>query len=748
MNNVGNQAKFSFGKEMIFQAYNINAIEDDIFDYQSISLDAYIDCHCDNQPVEGWHKITCRFLSQYAGSFIQMYFIDHEGYALENSIVLPVINNVISNAINIPHNISIIRIIPMQRIGRFSLHNLEFHPISYRSAFLIMTKNYLSITPSKEVRRDLMNPMHLRKSIVSANRYQNVSEISYDQWIREYDTLTENDRKQIKDHMNAFPLKPTISILMPTYNTPKKYLIQAIDSVRNQLYPYWELCIVDDHSSKSYIRDVLQGYTHVDSRIKVIFRQENGHISQASNTALETCTGTYTALFDHDDLLADYALYMVALEINNHPQAKILYSDEDKVDMGGKRYDPYFKSDWNPELFECQNYISHLGVYKTEEIRNIHGFRTNYEGSQDYDLALRISENVEKNDIRHIPFVLYHWRSLPESTSSSVDSKPYAKIAFKKALDDHFSRTNIAADVLEIGPYFRPLIKTHEMPFVSIIIPTKNNHTMLKICIDSIVSRTIYSQYEIIIVNNQSDDEETLSYLQAIPNKNISVIDYNQEFNYSAINNYAVQFAKGTILCFLNDDTGVIEPVWLQELVNTSLRNGVGGVGAKLIYGNKTIQHAGVGLGLGGVAGHFHVGLPYDSPGYFGRASLIQAVSAVTGACFLVKKEIFEEAGSFDEHHLKVAFNDVDLCLRIGRLGYRIIFNPFSTLYHYESASRGKDDTPEKVARFKQEIDYMISTWGDTLTHDPYYNPNLSLYTTHFGLSSQPRIFKPWLTFS
>jgi GT2 family glycosyltransferase len=420
----------------------------------------------------------------------------------------------------------------------------------------------------------------------------------------------------------------------------------------------------------------------------------------------------------------------------------MIYSDEDKIDLKGKRYDAFFKPDWSPDTFLSNMYTCHFGVFKKSIIDNIGGFREGYEGGQDYDLVLRVIEKT--NSIHHIPKILYHWRAIPGSTASSIDGKKYASKSAKKSLSDYLIRNNIPGTVLDgmwVGSY-RVKRDIGGNPLISIIIPTRDKADVLKTCIDSILSKTSYPSYEIIIVNNQSVEERTLDYFDELKReKNIRVLDYDKEFNFSSINNYAAQNAAGDIIVFLNNDTEVISPEWLTAMLEHAQRSEVGAVGCKLIYPNGMVQHAGLILGLYGggdgnrVAGHGHCHLPASSHGYFGRINIVQDISAVTAACMMMRKEVLLEVGGFDDQ-LSIAFNDVDLCLKIRQKGYLIIYTPYASLYHHESLSRGQDDTPEKYGRFVKEINYIRKKWGPLIdSGDPYYNPNLSLKHEDFRIN-------------
>jgi glycosyltransferase involved in cell wall biosynthesis/SAM-dependent methyltransferase len=564
---------------------------------------------------------------------------------------------------------------------------------------------------------------------------------NYDEWVRRYDTVTNEVRTVIRKRMDILPHQPLMSVVMPVYNPNPEWLIEAIDSVCNQIYQNWELCIADDASTDARIRPILEGYAKKDSRIKVNFRRQNGHICAASNSALELVTGEWVALLDHEDLLSELALFWVTDAIYHNLDVKLIYSDEDRVNVDGKRFNPHFKCDWNLDLFYSHNIVSHLGVYRADLLKAIGGFRLGFEGSQDYDLALRYIERIEPKEIHHIPRVLYHWRAHADSTAHSINTKPYDSPAGENALNEHFQRQNIQAKAELISHWYRVHYSLPDkQPLASLIIPTRNRLELLRRCVESILNKTTYTNYEILIVNNGSDDPETIEYLKGLEvNERINVIHDDRPFNYSALNNAAVKLAKGEILGLLNNDVEIISPEWLSELVSIALQPNVGAVGARLWYPNNELQHGGVIL-VGGVAGHAHKNLPKSQIGYMGRASIIQSFSAVTAACLVIKKMIYEEVGGLNETELTVAFNDVDFCLRVREAGYRNVWTPYAELYHYESATRGSEDTPEKQERFEKEIQYMKTRWGKLLTNDPAYSPNLTIMHEDFSYAWPPRM--------
>ncbi|MEB8537197.1 glycosyltransferase [Acidithiobacillus ferriphilus] len=571
---------------------------------------------------------------------------------------------------------------------------------------------------------------------------QPIDRSNYQNWIKEFDTLTDSIRYGMSVHAAHFEHHPLISVVMPVYNPNPNWLVEAIESVCKQIYQNWELCIADDASPDKAIHSILKQYAQKDKRIKVTFRKENGHISAASNSALALAQGEWIALLDHDDVLAEHALYWVVDAINHHRDSRMIYSDSDNILEQGVRASPFFKCDWNPDLFYSHNFFSHLGVYHAQLVRSIGGFRIGMEGSQDYDLALRCIEKINSSQIHHIPRILYHWRVHAESTAFSSDVKPYAMIAGEKAINEHFDRQGINAKVELIGYGYKvkyPL--PDSLPLVSLIIPTRNGLSILRQCVESILAKTTYSNYEILIVDNGSDDPETLHYLQGLLlGKRIRVLRDDRPFNYSALNNAAVKMARGEVVGLINNDIEVISPDWLSEMVSHALRPEVGAVGARLWYPNDTLQHGGVILGIGGTAGHSHKGLRRDQYGYFNRACLVQNYSAITAACLVIKKDIYEKVLGFNEINLSVAYNDVDFCIRVREAGYRNVWTPYAELYHHESATRGYEDSPEKKSRSAKEMEYLMRQWGNLLLNDPFYSPNLTLDKEDFSFAWPPRI--------
>ena len=567
----------------------------------------------------------------------------------------------------------------------------------------------------------------------------------YTEWIRRYDTIDEETRSAIHRRIATMPQTPLLSILMPTYNPGSEWLIDAIESVRKQIYPHWELCIADDASSNESIRSILEKYATEEPRIKVYLREKNGHISAASNSALTLATGDWVALLDHDDLLAEHALFWVADAINKCPDFRLIYSDEDKIDEKGRRFQPYFKCDWNIDLFYSHNLVTHLGVYRTDLVRKVGGFREGFEGAQDYDLALRIVEHSEPHEIHHIPRVLYHWRVHNESTARSLGAKPYALPAGERAINEHLERKGVKAKAEFVAQGYRVSYALPDSPpMVSLIVPTRNGLHLIRQCVDSILKKTLYPNYELLIVDNGSDDPKTIRYFESLKYESrVRVLRDDRPFNFSALNNAAVKNAHGTLIGLVNNDISVISPEWLTEMVSLAIQPKVGAVGARLWYPNDILQHGGVTLGIGGVAGHGHKRFPKGCHGYFSRMSLISGFSAITGACLIIEKSIYEDLGGLNETNLQVAFNDIDFCLRVREAGYRNVWTPYAELYHHESATRGPEDGQENQVRFAKEVHYMKERWKDSLLQDPAYSPNLTLEHEDFSFAWPPRV-EPW----
>lgn len=566
-------------------------------------------------------------------------------------------------------------------------------------------------------------------------RFQ-ADDVDYEQWYENHKALPEELEKQKNEKWKR---KPLISIVVPVYNTPQVFLRQMIESVQNQSYSEWELCIGNASPENKEMKKILEEYKN-DARIKEVEIPENKGISQNTNRAMEIASGEWIGLLDHDDLLAPNALYEIAKAVNEHPDAEVIYTDEDKVTTDLKEhFQPHLKPDFNLDLLRSNNYICHFFVASRDLIKRVGGFRPEFNGAQDYDLILRCTEQAKQ--IVHIPKILYHWRVHKASTADNPASKMYAFDAGKRAIEEHLIRCRTKGTVQhtkDLG-FYRVKYEICGEPLVSIIIPNKDQSEALKKCLDSIREKTSYRNYEIIIIENNSEEPETFAFYKKIAGEKIKVVTWEGEFNYSAINNFGVRHARGDYLLLLNNDVEIINGDWLTEMLSHCQRKEVGIVGAKLYYPDNTIQHAGIIIGIGGVAGSVFVGLPRAFSGYLHKASIQLDLSAVTAACMLIKRSVFEQVGGLEEK-LKVAFNDVDFCLRVREKGYLVVYDPYAELYHYESKTRGAEDTKEKIRRFQTEIEYMRSHWIGLLKKgDPYYNCNLSLTKWDYSLKNNQR---------
>ena len=547
----------------------------------------------------------------------------------------------------------------------------------------------------------------------------------YNKWI-ENNTLTQEQLNEQKN--KKFEYEPLISIITPIYNTPKEFFIEYIDSIKNQTYSNWEICLADASDKElDYIKEIIGN----NAKIKYKKLEQNKGISENSNEAINMATGEFIALIDHDDVIAPNALFEIVESLNQNHEIDFIYSDEDKFEGNlENRFYPFFKPDFSPDFLRSNNYICHLSCIRAELIKEIGGFRKEFDGAQDYDLFLRISEKT--NQILHIPKILYHWRMHNSSTAQNIETKMYAIEAGRKAIQEHCDRIGLQAEVENENPLglYRVKYKVKGEPLISIIIPNKDSLKYLKVVISSIEKST-YKNYEIIIVENNSEKKSTFEYYKKLQdNPKIKVLKYEEKgFNFSRINNFGVQYANGEYLLLLNNDIKVITPNWMEEMLSLCQREEVGIVGAKLLYKDKTVQHAGVVVGMGGIAGHVNRTISDKAPGYYGRVKVINNYSAVTAACLMTKKELYQEVEGLDEN-FKVAFNDVDFCMKIRELNKLVIYTPYAKLYHYESKSRGYEDTPEKKKRFDGEIKLFEEKWKKKLEQgDPYFNLNFDIYS-------------------
>ncbi len=561
------------------------------------------------------------------------------------------------------------------------------------------------------------------------------NDYDYAEW---YELTKPTEEELLRQRQDGMADGPKLSIVMPLFQTPERYLRVMLDSIESQTYGNWELCMADGSPAGQDVSKIVQPYADRDARFRYQILGCNGGISENTNAAMAMAQGDFILLADHDDAMPPNALYEIAKAITEHPDCDVFYSDEDKMDMdGGALFDAHFKPDFNPDLLCSVNYICHQFVVRRQLAEQVGGLRKEFDGAQDYDFIFRCTEQAK--GIYHIPKVLYHWRCHQDSTASNPQSKMYAFEAGSRAIMDHYKRMGIPAEKVEKGVDYGIYHTTFQIPgepLVSVIIPNKDHHKDLDLCVRSILTRCTYKHLEFVVVENNSRDPETFAYYDAIQKEfpQVRVVFWEREFNYAAINNFGVSHAKGDYLLFLNNDTEPIAENFIEEMLGFCQREDVGAVGARLLYQDDTIQHAGVVVGFGGIAGHTFIGLHRAENSYFHRAMCAQDYSAVTAACMMSKKSVFEKAGGFSEE-LAVAFNDIDYCMKVRAQGKLVVYAPYALLYHYESKSRGLEDTPEKVARFNREVAIFAKKWPQILRDgDPYYNPNLTLRKSNFAL--------------
>jgi len=575
---------------------------------------------------------------------------------------------------------------------------------------------------------DVRSARRVLSGIVS----RHVSALNYTDWINLCEKLDRAVLTEQKKHVDSLRYRPVFSIVVPTYNTPGKLLIDFIESVLAQTYPYWELCIADDASTQQHVKELLDSYVGKDERIKLEYRKSNGHIAEATNTALAMASGDYICLMDHDDLIAPNALYEFATRLNEDPSLDFIYSDEDKVSFDGAlRFDPHFKPDWSPEYLECCMYTAHFACYRTSVVRATGGFRKAFNGAQDYDFMLRFSEHMKK--VGHISNILYHWRTIPGSTASSMDNKEYVVDAAIRALEEHLDRTGKLAFVRSsrYKGCFHARRQVEGNPLVSIVIPSAGRDSLIRgreidllvNCIRSIVDKSSYSNLEIVVIDNNDLRHTTVDALAKYP---VKFVHYTEpEFNVAAKMNLGAAQASGEYLLFLNDDIEVIAPDWIEAMLSLAQRPGVGAVGAKLLFEDGTLQHVGVTF-CNGLPDHIRRGYPGNEAGYFFSSDGQRNYLAVTGACVLLAGEIFQEVGGFDET-FAINYNDIDLCLKVWQKGYRNVYTGQAMLYHFESRNRKRE------VAFR-EADLFLQRWAKTLGYDPYYSQYFRAAPPNFEL--------------
>jgi GT2 family glycosyltransferase len=644
---------------------------------------------------------------------------------------------------------TVIRLLPLAAPRAFEVHHFRLARVPERFARSRIERKLASRHPrympratrvtSEATPPSISGSLDTRSLWAEYNRvFDRCGElVSYDEWIDAIERRDCPDPREQAAAIRGWQERPTFSIVVRTRDSDEAALVECLDSVLEQTYSDLELCIADDASSAPHVRRILSDYAARDPRVRLVFRDEGSNPTESINAALKLAGGDYVAFLGSHDVLARHALFSLARALQGQPGAQLVYSDEDKLDEHRRRCEPYFKPDFARDLLYAQNYLAHLALYRRELVETAGGLRSGFDGSDDYDLLLRsVARIKDDSKVVHVPEVLYHARKLAEPSATNREDE--ATESARRALSHHLEGVSLGARVSVTSP---GLYRVHwpvpqPAPLVSLIVPTRDRPELLAKCVDSIRKHTTYPSYEILVVDNQSQAPEALSYLDALSREpGVRVLRYDAPFNYSAINNFAAREARGEVLGLINNDIEVINGDWLTELVSHALRTDVGCVGAKLYYPDDTIQHAGVVLGIGGVAGHSHKHFDRTHPGYFGRLRIAHNVSAVTAAALVVRRTIWDEVGGLNEAELPVAFNDVDFCLRVMAKGYRNVWTPHAELYHDESRSRGSDEASEKAARFRSECEVMLRDWGPLLKRDPYYSPHLTLIREDYSLS-------------
>ncbi|RYZ42900.1 MAG: glycosyltransferase [Myxococcaceae bacterium] len=693
------------------------------FEWHAASAGALLSLTPDAEPLPtGWTELSFRLRTEAPGAAAPVLIVDTGLAGAEQSIRLPLdAHGHVRALVRLPRDVLALRLGPVSRATRFRLTDVRAVRVG-RTEAALRTTLPLALRLVREPQRI---PQVARRylgalrtgglqgvdGVLGQKSQGSLSLESYDDWVARYDTLTDADRESLRRAVDALSWKPLVSVVMPTYDTPEVWLRRAIDSVLAQLYPHWELCIADDASRQPHVRAVLEDYARRDARIRFVVRPANGHISAASNSALELARGGFIALLDHDDELTEDALVRVVEALNAHPDADIVYSDEDKIEPEGRRFDPYFKPAFNLDLFRTQNLISHLGVYRTERVREVGGFRVGFEGSQDHDLALRVMERTAPERIHHVPRVLYHWRAIPGSTALDVGEKGYASTAARRALQEHLDRTAPGARI-EPGPNASLHRVRHPLP-----MPRPRVTAILQ-------ARTASDATARLDAWGASAHGWDVDWrvVEATP----------EQASTSA--NAAARDAPGDVLIFLDADLTPDGADWLPELVSQALRPEVGAVGAKLLTSEGLVEHAGLVLGMGadGVAGCPYRGLPRDSTGHVGRAAVQQRVSAVSAACLAVRRDVFESVGGFDAGHLPGAWRDVDLCLRLAARGLWTVWTPCAVLMRHTSSTQAEPAPSAAAAAFK-------ARWKDIADSELFHSPNHALGAETLRFAWPPR---------
>ena len=728
----------------------IDIVNKDLGEYRSTGISPKIDLDFNDCRIREGHYYLEASIVRNNGSRVA-YIEGVCNGSTEISFKIPVPTNLrgtVREVLCLPQSIDKLYLLPTEAPGYFSTSPLLIHKISVLESFL--RRAYRVIVDIWQARGRLregddcltwkraaqgLQDTYLCSARMRLTRYR---KIEYSAYIANSEAPNPSLLIKFRNRIDIFQKRPLISLVMIVEGKNLDFLKQSLASVRSQIYPHWELFLLGNFDEDTKTESLVRSICDNDSRYKLVTNISDLTMAAQLNKCLDNARGEYFLEIKCRDVLHTHSIYRLVECINGYPDVDLIYTDHDEIDFSGNRRNPWFKPDWNPEMFYSVDYINPLCLYKIGKISVLGGFRDRFKGAEMYDLALRYINNTSEPSIKHIPEVLYHRRSnfaaTGKATRGLLDGNAHQ--AAKRAIAELLINKGIHVDDGCAYGLFRvryPLPKPP--PLVSIIIPTKDRLDILKACVESIINKTTYPCFEILIINNCSVETKTIEWLaKAVCDRRVRVLNYNDSFNYSAINNFAVKHALGDVLALVNNDVEVITPNWLSEMVSLSLLPGAGAIGAKLLYSNGLVQHAGVVLGIGGVAGHVHRYVDGDDPGYCYRAEIIQNFSAVTGACLVVRKGIYEEVGGMNDKDLKVALNDIDFCLKLISSGYRNIFTPYARLYHHESVSRGRDDTPDKRLIFDKERAYMKLFWSNRLTTDPAYNKNLTLQNENFSI--------------
>lgn len=706
-----------------------------------------------SRPLAGWNMLELIMEHDQPRAAMRVYFNTGKGFNDEQSIFLPLRQGKMTKRICfVPYGTRAIRLDPLESEGHFSISHLRFVWLTPWFAYNRIAQRlggihskYKGLNPSavlsaikREAREEGLSWKKLSSAYYEETFMHCAPEKHYQYWVDHIERLREPDSADVEVACRDFAQRPLVSVVISDRHVPLDWIRESVSSVLEQRYERWELCVATHSDQNSERYRALAEITAIDTRLSIV-RREAGNSDLLENMGLEWLQGEYVVFLNGADRLSRNALYHIVDSLERHPRAAFLYGDEDDFDHQGRRFNPHFKPQWNPDLILAQDYIGRSCAFRVDRLRSLGGLRPEFGAKSHHDLLLRFSEGLEIDEISHIPFVLYHRRF---TQGLADDDASVSQVALGQewqcAVDDYLARKYPGASVEhqhKIDGYRIVWPLPDPLPLVSLLVPTRDRVDILRPCVDAILALTDYERFELLILDNQSSCPETLDYMKSVESDpRVRILRWDQPFNYSAINNFGVEQARGDIIGLVNNDIEPINDGWLSEMVRQVCRPEIGCVGAKLYYPNGTIQHGGVILGLGGVAGHAHRFFPRDHRGYRNRLNLVHNLSAVTAACLLVRKSVFEEVDGLNEEHLSIAYNDVDFCLKVREAGYRNLWTPYAELYHHESVSRGVDDNPQKRARAQHETDYMREVWGEKLDNDPAYNPNLTLIYEDFSL--------------